>query len=203
MNKKQFIVTILLSALIGAIVGAGVLTFLLVKKPSAHDLIKDFYATENAVHVSPHGLRGKMDTGDDSFILVDLRSAEEYEKEHIIGAINIPAYKDKYTSAYGDVERIVGAFNELSPEKDIIVYCYSTACMTGRKIGDMLAKHDIFVKHLGIGWNEWRFNWNSWNHQHEWNTTTVYDYIQKGKEAGIPKVKKEVSSTCSVGSFGC
>src|SRR3989338_5612540 len=67
---------------------------------SKEDFIKNFYLTENYVHVSPHSLRKLMDGGDrHSFILVDLRSKEEYEKEHIIGAINIPAYKDPSTSA--------------------------------------------------------------------------------------------------------
>ena len=69
---------------------------------------KEFYDTENAIHVSPHGLRKKMTKGEtDSFVLVDLRSEEEYTKEHIITAINIPAYKDPDTSAYDDVDRIL------------------------------------------------------------------------------------------------
>ena len=57
---------------------------------SENSLIKEFYLTENAVHVSPHSLRLNMDNGVDNYILVDVRSQEEYEKEHIIGAINIP-----------------------------------------------------------------------------------------------------------------
>src|SRR3990167_750578 len=77
------------------------------KKPTKNDLIAEFYAVENAVHVSPHSIRKSMDTGEQHFTLVDLRSKQEYEKEHIVGAISIPAYSDPDTSAYGDVERIV------------------------------------------------------------------------------------------------
>jgi len=166
------------------------------------DYIKDFYLTENAVHISPHGLRGKMDKGVADFVLVDLRSAQEYEKEHIIGAINIPAYKDPDTSAYDEVDRIVGNFSKLSKDKDIIVYCYSVPCMTGRKIGKMLVEHGIFVKALGIGWNEWRYFWNLWNHEHEWNQTDVMDYIATGKDPGIPKIK-DTTQACTEGTFGC
>ncbi|MEM4255125.1 MAG: rhodanese-like domain-containing protein [Candidatus Norongarragalinales archaeon] len=170
--------------------------------PSSSVLIRDFYVTENAVHVSPHSLRTRMDKRDESFVLVDLRSQEEYEKEHIIGAVSIPAYKDKDTSDYGAVDRIVGAFEKLPKDKDIIVYCYSTPCMTGRKIGLLLAERGIFVKHLGIGWNEWRYFWNLWNHEHEWNTTNVLDYVASGSEPGVPK-QKIPGGVCEKGQFGC
>lgn len=167
-----------------------------------HSLIREFYMVENAVHVSPHGLRKKMDERKTDYILVDLRSAQEYEKEHIAGAINIPAYSDPDTSAYGDVERIVAAFKALPRDKSVIVYCYSMPCMTGRKIGQMLTEHDIYVQHLGIGWNEWRHFWTLWNHEHEWSKTKVLDYIATGKEPGEPKSKPTITP-CSDGTFGC
>lgn len=175
------------------------------EKPSNHQLIEEFYRTENAVHVSPHGLRKELDKGGGNYLLVDLRSAEEYEKEHIISARNIPAYKDKDTSAYDEKDRIVNAFRELSllnPNKDIVVYCYSTPCMTGRKVGLMLAENDIYVKHLGIGWNEWRYFWTLWNHEHEWGNTYSEDYIWRGSEPGTPK-KTELPSPCGEGELGC
>ena len=204
---KQSFKIIILAIVFGAL--AGILSafiFLNFQTPSQENLIKDFYLTENAVHVSPHGIRKSMDKGENSFILVDLRSQEEYEREHIIGAVNVPAYKDPDTSAYGDVERIVNSFKELksqNSDKDIIVYCYSMPCMTGRKIGQMLAEEGIYVQHLEIGWNEWRYFWTLWNHEGEWNITDVNDYIATGKEPGTPKVKIN-SSACPINNqFGC
>ena len=159
---------ILISAIIGAVVGSlTTLTIQKSQKPNTSDLIKEFYLMENAVHISPHSLRRMMDKDDQSFVLVDLRSPQEYEKEHIIGAVSIPAYKDPDTSAYEEKDRIVRQFRELPKGKDIIVYCYSTPCMTGRKIGQLLVENGIYVKHLGIGWNEWRHFWTLWNHEHE------------------------------------
>ncbi len=76
------------------------------------------------------------------------------------------------------MDRIVGAFRALPLDREIIVYCYSRACMTGRKVGKMLAEEGIYVRHLGIGWNEWRYDWKSWNHPHEWDTTDPMDYIE-------------------------
>lgn len=190
----------------GMLIGSlGTYTYGTFQKPTDEALIAEYYHVENAVLVSPHGLRKQMSEGTtDSYVLVDLRSQEEYEKEHIITAVNIPAYSDANTSAYGEVERIVGAFKKVvaeNPEKDIIVYCYSSACMTGRKVGKLLADEGIYVKHLGIGWNEWRYDWNMWNHDGE-TKTTVENYIHQGKEPGVPKIE-EIITPCSEGSLGC
>lgn len=191
-----------LGVCIGSLSG---LLYLSLQEPSQEDLIAEFYNVENAVHVSPHTLRKHMSEGTaDDFVLVDLRSKEEYEKEHIISAISIPAYSDANTSAYGEIDRIVGAFKEViaqNPNKDVIVYCYSTACMTGRKIGKLLLQEGIYVKHLGIGWNEWRYDWDMWNHDGE-TQTTVENYIFQGSEPGVPKVE-ELITPCSEGSLGC
>src|SRR3990167_9272855 len=103
--------TILLAIVFGAIAGVvGALLASGLQNESQEELMRQFYMTENAVHVSTHSIRKAMDKGEASFILVDLRSAEEYEKEHIVGAISIPAYEDPDTSAYEDVDRIVGEF---------------------------------------------------------------------------------------------
>lgn len=203
--KYPSIITIIVAAIIGAFVGSFTTFELLrLQKPktqTANDLINEFYQIENAVHLSPHSLRKLMDKGNKSYILVDLRSPQEYEKEHIITAINIPTYKDPETSAYDEKDRIIEAFRQLPKDKDIIVYCYSMPCMTGRKIGLMLAEKDIFVKHLGIGWNEWRYYWNLWNHDGE-KPTKPEDYVASGKEPVVPK-EQNLPSSCGEGDLGC
>ena len=199
-NLAVIIAAALISSAIGALAAFGVISY---QKLSEQDLIKEFYDVENAVYVSPHGLRQKMSKGEiNDYILVDLRSAQEYEKEHIVTAVNIPAYKDANTSAYDEQERILNEFRALTAKnKEIIVYCYSMPCMTGRKIGKMLAENGIYTKHLGIGWNEWRYFWNLWNHDGE-TPSKMEDYIAKGKEPGMPKIS-ELPSPCEKGEFGC
>lgn len=193
-----------LTVMIALIAGsAGSLLTALLLQPSDADRIAEFYRTEVAVHVSPHGLRKQIYEGKNSATLVDLRSAQEYEREHIVGAVNIPAYSDPDHSAYDDVERIVGQFRALPQDKPIIVYCYSMPCMTGRKIGAMLADHGILVQHLGIGWNEWRHFWTLWNHEHEWSDTSVTDYVTTGKEPGTYSGPPAPITPCTEGTFGC
>lgn len=190
--------------MIGAVIVIGIYHHFIEKKENP---IAEYYRIENAVTVSPHGLRKNIELWKNQAIIVDLRSAEEYEIEHIKWAINIPAYRDKDNNAYDQVDRIVGEFKKLPQDKEIVVYCYSGPCMTGRKVGKMLAKEGIYVKHLGIGWNEWRYDWKSWNHPHEWNITDPMDYIE-----GTTVPKKEKTGTgslplitpCSADStFGC
>ena len=212
LTPLNIILSIMIFTIIGAAIGS-ITTALILKsqtpKPvqkTQSDYIKEFYEVENAVYVSPHSLRKSMDKGQLEVILVDLRSAQEYEASHIIGAINIPAYSDPNTSAYGEEERIISAFRKLPQGKDIVVYCYSMPCMTGRKIGLMLAKNGIFVKHLGIGWNEWRYFWNLWNHDAE-TPTFVENYIIGGKDPGTPRKVESAPANpftpCTAGQFGC
>lgn len=201
-SSSKIFLLLFVSTIIGVLVGT-LATFAILKsqKPSQNDLIREFYEVENAVHVSPHSLRKMMDKQDKSYTLVDLRSLAEYEKAHIVTAINIPAYKDPNTSAYDETERIIGEFKKLPKDKDTIVYCYSIPCMTGRKIGKLLAEKGIFVKHLGIGWNEWRYFWTLWNHDME-TPTKMDDYIVSGKDPGVPKAK-DFPSPCGEGNLSC
>ena len=199
-SKKITIQVLIIAIVFGALAGIGANVFMTNNRGQA-DLIKDFYEVENAVHVSPHGLRKHITDLNNTKILVDLRSQEEYETEHVIGAINIPAYASPDKSDYGAVERIVNSFKALPQDKEIIVYCYSMPCMTGRKIGKMLAEHDVYVKHLGIGWQEWRYFWNLWNHDGETKVNPA-DYVATGPEPGV--YKGLGGSGCPIGGeFGC
>jgi len=208
MPKKDLLqimsLLIIISVIFSALTAYFVSNSLINKGKSEDQLIKEFYEVENAVMVSPHGLRKHI--SDQNFVLVDLRSSEEYVEEHIVTAINIPAYRDRDNSDYGAVERIVSSFSKLredNPDKDIIVYCYSIPCMTGRKVGKILADNQIYVKELGVGWNEWRYFWTLWNHPHEWNNTFVEDYVVSGKEPGT-FTGRSTQNSCSIeGSLGC
>jgi len=70
----------------------------------------------------------------------------------------------------------------------------------------MLADQGIYVQHLGIGWNEWRYHWETWNHAHEWSETDVMDYVVSGQEPGeFTKVGEAIiPDSCSLeDGLGC
>ena len=164
--------------------------------PSPERLIAQYYASEVATLVSPHSIRERMTHDITNFVLVDTRTQADYEREHIVGAINIDS-----SQPLADVLR---AFKALPQNKDIIIYCYSSACMNGRKVGHFLAQNGIFVQEMTIGWNEWRYGWETWNYDTEWDEHKVEDYVFSGQEPGtVPESVKSLKPCPIDGSLGC
>ncbi len=167
---------------------------------STEDLRKDYYFTETATLVSPHTMRLNMDKGQVDFVLVDVRAAEDYQRGHIKGAINIPfdgkpESVNKFRKALEDGKKDRRSY--------AIIYCYSSACMLGRKTGQELAKQGISVKELSIGYNDWEQSHTVWN-----NPGEIYDinnYITSGSEPGELTPSKEfLNRPCSVDDkFSC
>ena len=127
---------------------------------------------------------------DRSYILVDTRTVEDYEREHIIGAIN--------TDSAESFANVLSAYRALDQTKEIIIYCYSSYCLNGRKVGNFLAENGIYVKEMTVGWNEWRYDWQGWNYDTEWSSTDVMDYVIAGPQPGVPMVRKDADApnTC-------
>jgi rhodanese-related sulfurtransferase len=161
-----------------------------------NQLRAQYYASEVATMVSPHSVRERISRGDDGFILVDVRTKEDYEREHVVGAINIDTSQD--------LDIVLAEFAALPENKEIITYCYSTSCMNGRKAGNFLATNGIYVKELTIGWNEWRYGWQMWNYDTEWDTYKVEDYVVSGSEPGELQESVGIPTPCPIGgSLSC
>jgi hypothetical protein len=71
---------IIFSAFVSSILTAGAVFYTL---QVLENPIAEYYTIENAVQISPHGLRKKIETQSNTAIIVDLRSAEEYNEAHI------------------------------------------------------------------------------------------------------------------------
>ena len=194
----------ILQLLLGTVLGAALVFSgtLINRGPVADEemgldqLRAHYYASQVATLVSPHSLRGRMDKGDDSYILVDTRAAEDYEREHIVGAVNIDSAES--------FANVLSAYQALDHSKEIIIYCYSSYCLNGRKVGKFLAENGIYVQEMTVGWNEWRYNWAGWNYETEWDNTDVSDYVISGPEPGVPQVRDDAAETCPIaGGFSC
>jgi rhodanese-related sulfurtransferase len=73
-------------------------------------------------------------------ILLDARSAEEYELGHVAGAASLPL--DRFDAAYPQLEK------ELVKAKMIIIYCSGGSCGTSEEVAKKLAEKGI--KNLAI-----------------------------------------------------
>jgi rhodanese-related sulfurtransferase len=88
-------------------------------------------------------------TWGDSTLWVDARSAEEYESDHVPGAISLnlenwdqlfPKFLDRWI-----------------PEKKVVVYCSAATCELSREVAERLRKggiSSVFV--LKGGWEAWK-----------------------------------------------
>jgi rhodanese-related sulfurtransferase len=73
--------------------------------------------------IGPEELKGLVDSGADTFVVIDARNPEEYQEVHIPGAINVPQKKfDKYK-------------NLLPADKNklLIFYCNGVKCGKSKK----------------------------------------------------------------------
>jgi rhodanese-related sulfurtransferase len=171
--------------------------------PTEEDKIAAYYANTAATLVSPHNVRERMSSSKNNYVLIDTRAVEDYERGHIVTAINI----DTGTGGEKTTDDVLREFRtviEENPNKEIIIYCYSASCMNGRKVGNFLANNGVFVKELTIGWNEWRYNWRTWNYDTEWDTYDVDDFWVAGTEpGGVPDSGKSITPCSIEGELSC
>jgi rhodanese-related sulfurtransferase len=114
---------------------------------SQQQMIKEFYATETAVSVSPSDFIYDLKGGKVDGLVVDLRTPSAYQAGHLVTAVNVPA------GAMSEAQ-LVAAFERLPTDKPVITYCYSEYCMLSRNVGKALSDNGIYVEHMTAGWYE-------------------------------------------------
>jgi rhodanese-related sulfurtransferase len=80
---------------------------------------------------------------------IDARSANDYEAEHVPGAIslNLEAWDQLFP----------GFLDQWNPEKKVVVYCSSTACELSHEVAESLRAAGIGpVYVLKGGWEAWK-----------------------------------------------
>jgi rhodanese-related sulfurtransferase len=87
-----------------------------------------------------------------SAIWVDARPDNEFERDHVPGAI--PLNEDRWN------ELLPAFLRQWSPEKKVVVYCSSQSCNASREVAHRLRDEaglkDVFV--LQGGWEAWLKN---------------------------------------------
>ncbi|HVO33060.1 MAG TPA: rhodanese-like domain-containing protein, partial [Elusimicrobiota bacterium] len=77
-------------------------------------------------------------------IVIDTRDAESFAKEHIPGAVNIPA------------DELPKRLSELAKDKDVVPYCWSVVCHLATRAALFLAEKGYRVHELAGGIEYWK-----------------------------------------------
>jgi rhodanese-related sulfurtransferase len=98
-----------------------------------------------SVETDAADVRLDLQRGQNSFLLIDARSAQDFEECHIPGAINLPYRKITVESTA-----------HLSKEQPLVVYCWSPGCNSATKAAARLSALGFQVKEMIGGIEYWR-----------------------------------------------
>jgi rhodanese-related sulfurtransferase len=104
-----------------------------------------FFEAKLAFTTGPVELDRWIKARENNLVVVDVRAAEDFEKGHIPGAINVPK---------GHWENVQG----LSREKTNVVYCYTQPCHLAANACVQFASKGYPVMELEGGFEAWRDN---------------------------------------------
>ncbi len=105
---------------------------------------EEYLRAKKEFEVSPHELQALLGEAPDRILLVDVRDRESYEKEHILGAKNVPEREL--------ASRLAG----LPKARRLVVYSWDLDCGLAASAAFLLAHHGREVRLLTGGLEEWR-----------------------------------------------
>jgi len=113
----------------------------MVEEVSVESLAKDYFTNipEHIYKIGQVDFIDKVIAGDDMFIL-DIRSADDYGKGHVAGAVNAP-----WGTAISD------SLNKIPQDQEVFIYCYS-----GQTAGQAVATLNVAginARSVNLGWN--------------------------------------------------
>jgi len=103
-----------------------------------------FYRAKMDAEWGPHDLKHALDEDAGRVIVIDTRDAESFAKEHIPGAVNIPA------------DELPKRLSELAKDKDVVPYCWSVVCHLATRAALFLAEKGYRVHELAGGIEYWK-----------------------------------------------
>ena len=113
-------------------------------EPSTDALVASFFRAKAAAYASPMTVKTWLDSGKQDFVLVDVRLPGAVRTWQIPGSLAIPA------AQMGE------RFNELPPDKMIVLYCWDTWCSLATTAAVVLVDQGYRVKELFGGVAAWR-----------------------------------------------
>ena len=111
---------------------------------STDALAASFFRAKAAAYTSPMTVKAWLDSGDQDFVLVDVRLPGPMRTWQIPGSLAIP------------VTQIGERLNELPRDKTIVLYCWDTWCSLATTAAVVLLDHGYRVKELFGGVAAWQ-----------------------------------------------
>lgn len=112
-------------------------------KPNNPSQALHFFEEKMQFTTGPVELNRLIEQQKQQIVVVDVRAAEDYEKGHVPGAINLPM--DRWNT-----------FTGLAKDKQNILYCYSEVCHLAATAAVEFARAGFPVMELQGGWDEWQ-----------------------------------------------
>lgn len=103
---------------------------------------KEYFSRKLSFTLGPAEVKHYQE-GDESFVLLDVRQAEDYAKEHIPGALNLP--EGRWASLAG-----------LDKHKIHILYCYNQQCHLAARAAFQFASAGYSVMEMDGGFQAWK-----------------------------------------------
>ncbi len=102
--------------------------------------------------------------------VIDVRSSEEFMKEHIRGAINI-SLAESIDNALVE-ERLAGREKNIP----VVIYGNTAYSLEPRLLARYLYDKGFKAEPLAVGWNEWRHFVTLWLPESQWDIVSVDDF---------------------------
>ena len=102
----------------------------------------EYFEAKLEFTTGPIELNSMIERGD-TINIIDVRDREEYRKNHIPGAINLP--KEKWSTFAG-----------LSRDRTTVVYCYDQQCHLAASAARLFAENGFPVIELEGGFEAWK-----------------------------------------------
>jgi len=104
----------------------------------------EFFADKLRCETDPADVHADMENGVDSFVVLDVRSSEDYERKHVPGAISLP--HSRITQK---------RMSEFPDDSLFVVYCWGPGCNGSTKAALKLSQLGYAVKEMIGGIEYW------------------------------------------------
>jgi len=104
----------------------------------------DFFSTKLACETDCSDVYGDIKAGNKSYILLDVRSKEAFDKSHAITAVSMP---------HNEINSV--AFANYNKDTLFVVYCWGPGCNGATKAGSKISALGFKVKEMIGGIHYW------------------------------------------------